>query len=1760
MKKLIQLLIIFFACINSFAQSKTIPFKSGSVKTNENILKSKFFNRYQKSISYRHNIYALVQLDKAPDAATIKSLKAKGIKLQHYVSSNTYLAELPQQTLKAIPTGISGVYHIPEEIKIDKNLAEEPAITDPNTFVAVMFFGSITKEEVKKEIANAGATISTQKIDPDNTVFVNASPDVIQKIAALPFVMYVGKQTLKDVPLNYVNRAAHSLDALNNIGGRNLQGKGVTVGVGDDANPNTHVDFGTRLIVRTPATSNYHGTHVTGSVGGAGLIDPQYKGMAPKATIINQYFSEIIVSTPVYIHDNQLVLTNNSYYSGADYCPGDGAYDILSNYTDVQLNTYPNILHVFASGNDGGLTCSPYPAGFGNIKSGFQCSKNVLTVGNINNTGTSLINPGSSKGPVRDGRIKPEIVAGGTGVWSTTPGNGYGTNTGTSMASPTVTGTLALLYERYRQLHGGADPEGAFIKAIICNTAEDKGNPGPDFSYGFGMFNARRAVEAIENNTYFTNTITNGDEQSQTLTIPAGAQVKVMLYWSDPDAIPNAAKALINDLDLTVTDGASTVHYPLILNPANATAEAVEGIDNLNNIEQVTINNATAGNYTVKVKGTNISTGSQKYYVVYQILPPSITVEYPFGNEIFLPGSTEKIRWSYYGNDVNTFSVDYSIDNGGTWINIRNNVRADSNLVAWTVPSLATSQALIRVSRNNTALSDQSDFNFTILNQPNITLTSLCPGYVRISWASIASATSYNVLKLVGDSMHTIATIPQATGTIHYNLALSKDSTYFLSVEPIMNDVKGRRAYARSINANGGDCSDALLDNNFALEAIVSPITGRQFTSSALTSTTPVTVRLRNGDNIASTGDYEISYQVNDGTVTTEISSASIPAKSTLDYSFPIIYDFSDPKAYTIKAWVKHIGDARTDDDTLSTVVKQLANAPITLSTPFTEDFENADDQTYTAKTVGLAGLDRGDFNTNSTQGRARTFVNTGFARSGSKCITLDKSILTASSASDSLTLTFNLSNYSLTHQIWLDLFYKNHGIDFTLPGNKIWIRGGDTYPWIEVYTLPAKVEDFGVYKAIKSINITEVLQGASQTMTSSFQVRIGEQGYTSANSVIPAGNIDDGFSFDDVTISMPSNDVGMKSLVAPITSNVCGLGSSEPISVLLKNYSATTFTHVPITYSVNGTTITEYIETLEPGDFTYTFDQKADFSSYREYKLKAWVKNTSDNYANNDTLPEITFHTVPLISNYPYMEGFENSNGDWYSEGFNNTWEWGAPAKPVINKAANGANVWTTGLTNGYKNNELSYLYSPCFDVSSLAKPMLSFSHITDLEACDCDAHWLEYSTDGNTWIKLGTAGTGVNWYNNSAKNVWQTSMRKWHVASYELPTGYSKLRLRFVMNSDPASSFDGIGIDDIHIFDKVEIYAGADISSGIARTVNGNDWIEFTDASGKRVAALNANGQDLGNTLVKVFFNPTTPVRFINNQYYLDRNIVVQPATAPSDSVSVRFYFLNREALKLMNATGCGTCNTIPDPYESGVTQYSSNASEEDGTWSNNNTGNSKFIEPHSRVKIIPYDSGYYAEYKVKEFSEFWINSGGPDQNVPLPLTLLSFTVTQKNTQGILKWQTEKEVNTLKFVIEKSTDGIRYNSIGEVAAHNSLSINNYNYIDSNLVNGQNYYRLKMIDINGQFTYSPVRSITYNIKDFDIKIYPNPVVGNRVFITTSSNCLRLELKDAAGKQLKTISASGKQNELNVSGLTKGIYVLIITTDAGVKIEKVLIN
>lgn len=1738
------------------AQNNDLPvrFRAGDFVTGNNIQRQSFQQASLQASFYNNDYYVLLQFSQLPSPELKQTLKAAGVQLLDYIPDNAYLATVKKDFdfTTAGRYAIVSANTIPSFYKIDKDIFSYKGKDDK--VVAVNYYTSLNRAVVMQELQKAGAEIVTTKFTNSNVVFIRPSQTAIITIASLPFVSFISLQSITDKPLNYKSTALHGVSSLLSPSGRNLSGKGIVVGVGDNSELATaHIDYMGRVISRVPFPISFHGIHVAGTVGGGGILNPKYKGMAPRSTIVGQYLSDIITNTPAYVTDYNMIATNNSYTAADDSCAGSGLYDVISNYTDDQMKTYEQVLHVVSAGNDGSYICSPYPTSFATIKSGYQCAKNVLTVGAMDSV--YAIAGFSSRGPVNDGRIKPEIIADGVNVYSTRQFNTYGFNSGTSMSGPVVAGAVTILNEQYRKLNGNAIPKASLIKALLCNNAEDLGNPGPDYTFGFGMLNARKAVEAMEGNRYFISSTT---PSTNSIVVPAGVRrLKVMLYWADPAAAPNAASTLVNDLDLTVTAPGPVTHLPLILNaaPANVNADAIPGADHINNIEQVVIDNPVAGSYDLNVNAFALPQGPQEYVLTYSMEMNGVTVDYPFGGETVVPGEIETIRWTAYGDESNTFTLEYF--DGTSWNLINNNVPATARSYYWTVPSTVSNNYRIRVSRNSSAYTGQSDYDFVVLGQPTVNLppTVPCEGFVQLDWSAVAGATSYDIWQMKADTM---AIIGNTTLLTYLVPGLNSSTAYWFGVSAKNGTVNGRRSISRTIMPSSGACSLSNFDNNFKAVSINAPVTGRQLTSSALTAAEQIRFTIKNLDNAVSSGNYDLYYQVNGNAPVMESSSTAVNSLATRLYTFTTTADLSATGIYIIKAWVKKAGDTQVLDDTVSVTIKNLANPLLTL--PQTDGFETALAKEYNINTTGLDSIDKVDFKTNTVRGRARTFVNTGFAHSGNRAITLDQFVYNAALTTDSMLMTYNLNNYISGNQLRIDFYYKNHGQDNN-PNNKVWIRGGDTKPWVLAYDLVANQAALGQWKHAV-ININDVLDTVvpAQPLSTSFQVKFGEQGNTSANNVNIIIDQDDGYTFDDVSIKEAANDIGILNIVSPSITG-CGLSGPQPVSLQVKNYSSTTFTNVPVYYRVNGgAPVMETIASLAPGIYTHTFVAPENLTINTDYSFDFWVNEPTDNYTNNDSVLNYSFHTSPVINTFPYLEGFESNDGGWYSKGSNNSWQWGTPGKTTINKAANGTKAWVTSVAGNYKNNELSYLYSPCFNLSGMTQPVLSFSHIFEIEdGTPADYNWVEYSTNGGvTWSRLGSNGVGTNWYNDpTGKNQWRPSLTTWHVASTNIPTTASNVRFRFVMSSDMGINLEGVGIDDIHVFDKALIYDVAATVTGITQNVSGSNWVHFT-ASGKRVASINANGFNLGSTTVDVY-PYTGAVRTQNNQYYLDRNIVIRPTNAPGAYVSVRFYFTDLEAKNLLAATGCGTCTKPNDPYELGVTKYSGTAIEENGTLADNSSGAYMYILP-ANTEIIPYDNGYYAEYPVNSFSEFWLNNGGTTGDQPLPINLVSFEAIKQSNKALLRWTTSNEANSSHFIVERSADGMHYTSIGTVPARNTNGSNYYNLTDIQPIAGLNYYRLKMVDKDNTFQYSPIRKINFNNAGDDIMLYPNPVINSTLFVASSGNCTRALLYDATGKLIKTFALQGRSNTLNLAGIAKGVYQLKVFTNDSVKTEKILVQ
>jgi hypothetical protein len=250
-------------------------------------------------------------------------------------------------------------------------------------------------------------------------------------------------------------------------------------------------------------------------------------------------------------------------------------------------------------------------------------TKNVIAVGAVDSSlGIAFF---SSRGPALDGRVKPDVVAKGVSQFSTFPNGFYARISGTSMSSPVVTGISALLTEQWRKTFNGQNPSAEILKMLFIAGADDLGNPGPDYTFGFGLANAQASVDLIlaDNNTgsrIRTADIGQGQQIETTFGLSTTQSVRIVLGWEDPEVLLSAddfaGKTLVNDLDLKVIDPSGNTMLPYVLDAANPNAVATRGVNTVDNIEELEISNAILGTYRVIVTGKNVATAPQRYVLI----------------------------------------------------------------------------------------------------------------------------------------------------------------------------------------------------------------------------------------------------------------------------------------------------------------------------------------------------------------------------------------------------------------------------------------------------------------------------------------------------------------------------------------------------------------------------------------------------------------------------------------------------------------------------------------------------------------------------------------------------------------------------------------------------------------------------------------------------------------------------------------------------------------------------------------------------------------------------------------------------------------------------------------------------------------------------------------------------------------------------------------------------------------------------------------
>ena len=261
---------------------------------------------------------------------------------------------------------------------------------------------------------------------------------------------------------------------------------------------------------------------------------------------------------------------------------------------------------------------------------------------------------------------------------------------------------------------------------------------------------------------------------------------------------------------------------------------------------------------------------------------------------------------------------------------------------------------------------------------------------------------------------------------------------------------------------------------------------------------------------------------------------------------------------------------------------------------------------------------------------------------------------------------------------------------------------------------------------------------------------------------------------------------------------------------------------------------------------------------------------------------------------------------------------------------------------------------------------------------------------------------------------------------------------------------------------------------------------------------------------------------------------------------------------ATNLINATSVnliapsGAMNIITDADNDLVSMLVPN----EGTWSVNETSGAITFSPILGFNGVPMPISYTVEDNGGQLSNVALVS-----NVgctALPVTLVNFSAKQLDSKIVLNWKTANELNFSHFEVQKSGDLTEFNSISQIKG---TSGNFYNYVDHNPNKGLNYYRLKMVDLDGSIKFSPIKSVEFRENTEFIEVQ-NPVENGEINVFSNAEIIKFELFTIIGKAID-IQVNKKENNqysIKTTQINSGIYFLKTHTENGFKTKKLLLK
>ncbi|MCK4681224.1 S8 family serine peptidase, partial [bacterium] len=622
----------------------------------ELVLESRSYVPEKIRVARAEDSHLVIQFYEIPTAAEREELAEAGVTLLDYIPNYAWTAHVRGGAVQLLdPAVVRAVF----ALRADDKIARSAVGRD------------VVRAFVYDDVTDAESVLSAhgQVIDRDRNSFTLQLDGDVLSLAAEDIVKYVMGPRPEKVENNDEIRDNINADEVQNAP-YNLSGAGVTAGMWDNGSAATnHDDYSSRLTVGDGSSIGSHPAKVCGVMAGDGTRSTNYggyagqwAGVAPGVDIASYSWpSDVSNMNSEHSHaisNYDIILSQNSWSWGLcpDYCEYYGEYDDWSQNFDklVRGSQGKRITVVFSAGNDGNCSeCAgdipDYP--YGTIPGPGSTAKNAIVVGS-NDADDDDLSYYSSMGPTLDGRLKPDVVAPGCksyeGITTTYTSNNYYSNScGTSFSAPAVSGCVAVLMEDYIDKFGG-EAWPSTVKALMIQGAEDQGNVGPDFQFGYGRVNIQNTVDIIraDNGAYDLireDTLSPAETWEYDISVTPGEDLKVTLVWDDFEGDYGAGGTmLVNDLDLVLEAPGGGIYHPWILNPGNPSWSATTGADHLNNVEQVEVASPALGTWTIRVTSTVMPEANQDFSVVTSFAggAPDLPPDAPTGLGA-VPGSGE---------------------------------------------------------------------------------------------------------------------------------------------------------------------------------------------------------------------------------------------------------------------------------------------------------------------------------------------------------------------------------------------------------------------------------------------------------------------------------------------------------------------------------------------------------------------------------------------------------------------------------------------------------------------------------------------------------------------------------------------------------------------------------------------------------------------------------------------------------------------------------------------------------------------------------------------------------------------------------------------------------------------------------------------------------------------------------------------------------------------------------------------------------------